>query len=132
MADDRVSKVALKAFKLAGDAMGAGALTSVFDEHKGRDVVVPPDLHLAKLPPVAADGTAECWRCRQRLPFAKLEITGDTYACGPCVLRAAQVAAAHAPVDTDVVIGRGRWWLVPSIIVAMLVIALVIITSYRW
>lgn len=129
---DLVSKVALKAFKLAGDAMGAGALTSVFDEHKGMDVVVPPDLHLAKLPPVAADGTAECWMCRQRLPFAQLDITGDTYACRPCVMRSAQVAAAQSPVDVEtVVIGRGRWWLMPTIFVVIGVIAIAVIGVWR-
>ncbi|MEO8549953.1 MAG: hypothetical protein ABI678_08260 [Kofleriaceae bacterium] len=130
---DLVSKVALKAFKLAGDAMGAGALTSVFDEHKGRDVIVPDDLHLAKLPPVAADGTAECWMCRERLPFAQLDITGDTYSCRPCVMRAAQVAASQTPIDVDnVKIGHGRWWLIPLVVVAILAVAVFVIASYRW
>jgi hypothetical protein len=120
MNDDLAGKVALKAFKIAGRAMGAGALTGVFDEHKGRDVVIPPDLHLAKLPPVAADGTAECWMCKQRMPFAQLEIAGDAYACGPCMVRTAQARAAQDAVDVDnVKIGRGRWWLMPSIILVV-------------
>jgi hypothetical protein len=120
MNDDLAGKVALKAFKIAGRAMGAGALTGVFDEHKGRDVVIPPDLHLAKLPPVAADGTAECWMCKQRMPFGQLEIAGDVYACGPCMLRQAQALAQQQAVDVDnVKIGRGRWWLMPSIILVV-------------
>jgi hypothetical protein len=95
-------------------------------------VVVPPDLHLAKLPPVAADGTAECWMCRQRMPFAQLDITGDTYACRPCAMRAAQVAAAQSPVDVEtVVIGRGRWWLMPTIFVVVGVIAIAVIGVWR-
>lgn len=119
MNDDLAAKVALKAFKVVGRAMGAGALTGVFDEHKGRDVVVPADLHLAKLPPVAADGTAECWMCKQRLLFQQLDITGDSYACRPCLMRQAQSAASQQSVDVDnVKIGRGRWWLMPAIVLA--------------
>ena len=128
MNDDFAEKVALKAFKAVGRAMGAGALTGVFDEHKGRDVVVPPDLHLAKLPPVAADGTAECWMCKQRMQFAQLDIAGDAYACRPCLMRQAQMAAAEQAVDVDnVKIGRGRWWLMPSIVLVVGAIAAIVI-----
>jgi Zn finger protein HypA/HybF involved in hydrogenase expression len=131
MSDDLAAKVALKAFKTVGRAMGAGALTSVFDEHKGRDVVVPADLHLAKLPPVAADGTAECWLCQQRFRFAELDITGDVYACRACLLRQAQVAASQQADVGNVKIGRGRWWLMPSIVLAVGAIAAAGIVVWR-
>jgi hypothetical protein len=114
MNDELVGDIAKKVFKRVGRSMGAGALTSVFDDHKGRDVIVPYDLHLAKLPPVAADGTAECWRCHQRLPFAQLDIAGEAYVCRGCALKAAQQAAQLEPIDVDhVKIGRGRWWILP-------------------
>ena len=73
---------------------------------------MPADLHLAKLPPVAADGTAECWRCRTRIAFAQLDIAGDAYVCRPCQMRTAQVEAPAVDLD-NVKLGSGtRWWLI--------------------
>ena len=72
------------------------------DDHGTWDPVVPPDLHLAKLPPVAEDGTVECRQCRSRLPFDRVLIADQSYVCNPCSLANARSAAA--PVD-DVTLG---------------------------
>jgi hypothetical protein len=58
--------------------------------------------------------------CKQRMLFQQLEIAGEAYACRPCLVRQAQVAAQQQAVDVDnVKIGRGRWWLMPSIVLAV-------------
>jgi hypothetical protein len=106
---------------LIGNA-AARALDAFLPESEGRDVVVPPDLHLAKLPPVAADGTAECSRCKQQFPFARLHIAGDAYACGGCLLRQAQVAAAQQGDLANIKLARGRWWLVPALVLGVIAI----------
>ena len=132
MSEDLAAKVALKAFKVVGRAMGAGALTGVFDEHKGRDVIVPSDLHLAKLPPVAADGTAECWMCQQRFLFQDLDLANGAYVCRTCNCRAQVFNApqlANLNVD-EVKIGRGRWWLLPSIVAVVGAVAVYLIVAY--
>jgi hypothetical protein len=125
-----IAKVTLEAAGRLVGIEGGGGLTRLLSEpsSSGRDVVVPHDLHLAKLPPLAEDGTAECWRCKQRLPFAQLDIAGQAYQCRPCMLRANQVATGH--VDVDVKIGRGRWWLLPSIFVTAGTAAIAIIIAY--
>lgn len=89
---------------------------AILKDHKGWDPVVPHDLHLSKLPPVADDGTAECWRCKSRVAFQQLDIVDEAYVCRPCSARATHAAAAAsaAQVDVDTVkIGRGKWWVVP-------------------
>lgn len=115
--EDRLGELAVGALDAFGKAVGMGGLAgAVLTDHKGWDPVVPDDLHLAKLPPVADDGTAECWQCRARLPFAQLDIAGQAYSCRPCALRTSQVAAAQqaASIDVDnVKVGRGRWWILP-------------------
>ncbi len=73
-------------------------------------------MRTSKLPPVGADGKAECWRCMSRFPFEQLDIANEAYVCRPCAMRAAQTLAAAdaARVDVDTVkIGRGKWWVVP-------------------
>ena len=42
---------------------------------------------------VADDGTAECTRCKTRMPFAQLDIADQFYCCKPCGVRAAQMSA---------------------------------------
>jgi hypothetical protein len=74
------------------------------DDHGTWDPVRPADLEKNPLPPVAADGTAECFQCKQRFPLAQLEITpaGGTinaYACKPCLLRAAQANTPAMDVE---------------------------------
>src|SRR5262245_19314074 len=116
MGDELATKVAKTALNVAAKAVGfdsnvGGLLGHVLTDHKGWDPVVPADLHANPLPPVADDGTAECWQCKTRLPFAQLDITGNTYSCRPCMLRTAQANAAldAQSVDVDhVKIGRGR------------------------
>jgi hypothetical protein len=79
-------------------------------EQKGWDPVVPADLHSSKLPPVAADGTAECIQCRKRRPFGEMTIASEAYFCPPCQALSSRVRAqeAAAGVDVDnVKIGRG-------------------------
>jgi hypothetical protein len=95
------------------DQLPGGALLR---DHKGWDPIVPHDLHSSKLPPIAADGTGECWRCLQRVPFAELDIANEAYVCRPCAMRAnqASASASAAQVNVDTVkIGRGPIWIVP-------------------
>ena len=135
MDNDKVARgVAKVAVELAGRMVGIQGGSSVLrllDEpgSRGWDPVVPADLHANPLPPVAADGTAECWQCKTRLPFAQLDIAGNAYSCRPCMLRTAQLSAAHdaAAVDVDnVKIGHGRWWIWPLIAAALLGVVVVI------
>lgn len=111
-----MEEVGLAVIKSLGDAVGMGGMAGMLEDHKGWDPVVPHDLHSSKLPPLAADGTGECWRCKQRFAFAELDIANEAYACRPCSLRAAGAVAAAtaAQVDVETVkIGRGPLWIVP-------------------
>jgi hypothetical protein len=72
------------------------------DDHGTWDPVVPPDLHLAKLPPVAEDGTVACRQCRSRVAFDRVNIADQSYICSACSLANARTHAV--PVD-DVKLG---------------------------
>lgn len=130
--DELAGKVAKTALNVAAKAVGfdhnvGGIVGMMLTDQKGWDPVVPEDLHANPLPPVAADGTAECWQCKARLPFSQLDIAGNAYACRPCMLRTAQANASvdAASVDVDnVKIGRGRWWI--SVLIAAAVIGLIV------
>ncbi|HEX5063867.1 MAG TPA: hypothetical protein VFV99_31020 [Kofleriaceae bacterium] len=138
-ADKVAGKVARVAVEVAGRAVGirgAGNVMRLLEEPQSRgwDPVVPADLHANPLPPVAEDGTAECWQCKTRLPFAQLDIAGNAYSCRPCMLRTAQANASHdaAAIDVDTVkIGRGRWWLWPLGALALtgLIVAIFFVTK---
>src|SRR5688572_21643919 len=66
------------------------------------DPVVPPDLHLAKLPPVAEDGTVECWACRKRVQFSDANIANQSYICSPCTsARAREEARTSAYANAE-------------------------------
>jgi hypothetical protein len=80
--------------KVVGENVGSLTRTLLSDDHGTWDPVVPPDLHLAKLPAVADDGTAVCGTCGNRFPFAQLDIAGDGYACRTCAI--GPIAAAPA------------------------------------
>ena len=72
--------------KIVGENVGSLTRTLLSDDHGTWDPVRPPDLHLAKLPAVADDGTAVCTTCGGRFPFAALDIAGDGYACRACAI----------------------------------------------
>ncbi|MFN0248822.1 MAG: hypothetical protein ACKV2T_18175 [Kofleriaceae bacterium] len=79
-------------------------------EQKGWDPVVPPDLHVSRLPPVAADGTCVCIQCSQRRPYAEMTIASEMYFCPPCFALRTRVQAQEAAAGVDVEnikIGRG-------------------------
>lgn len=74
------------------------------DDHGTWDPVRPADLDKNPLPPVAADGTAECFQCKQRFPLAKLDVASaggaiNAYSCHPCLLRTAQANTPAIDVE---------------------------------
>lgn len=133
--DELAGKVAKVAVDVVGEMVGignAGSVLRLLEEPKSRgwDPVVPADLHANPLPPVAEDGTAECWQCKTRLPFSQLDIAGNAYSCCPCMLRTAQrnAAADVAHIDVDhVKIGHGRWWLWPLLVTTLLAVTIAVI-----
>jgi hypothetical protein len=87
--------------RVIGAAFG-GIGVAVLTDPKGWDPVVPADMHTSKLPPVAEDGTAECTRCRTRMPFAQLDIANESYCCKPCGFKVAQQSALlNTPKDLE-------------------------------
>lgn len=112
-----------------GVAFGAGNGKGTWDP------VVPADLHLAKLPPVAADGTVECWMCKSRVMFANANIADQAYVCTPCSsARAREQARASLPANADdIKLGRPKTGLFlllgGSALIAVLVL---VIYMYRW
>jgi hypothetical protein len=101
----RVARVAAKAVAGPMGSLGVGLL----QDPKGWDPVVPADLHSSKLPPVAADGTAECIQCKTRHLFGELTIANEMFFCRGCTAintrRQAQADAIGVDVD-NVKIGR--------------------------
>jgi hypothetical protein len=72
------------------------------NENGSWDPVVPPDLHLAKLPPVAEDGTVACGLCRSRVLFANANIANQAYVCTPCTAaRAREEARTSAYANAE-------------------------------
>ena len=90
------------------------------------DPVVPADLHLAKLPPVAEDGTVMCWRCRGRVQFSNANIVNQAYVCGPCVVAEARANAATSAYanaeNTKLTRSNVGLYLVLGVLVALAVI----------
>jgi hypothetical protein len=88
---------------------------SLLDDHNTWAPEVPRDL--LKRTPVADDGTAKCDLCSKSFPIAALDVTYRGYMCGACTVTAAQ-RDNPAPVNPDnVKVGRGRWWIMPIVIV---------------
>ena len=112
----------------ANIALGAVGLKLVGGNQNGSwDPVVPPDLHLAKLPPVAEDGTVECCKCKGRVQFSNANIANQTYVCNPCVFADARADArtsAYANVE-NVVLAKPKTglYVVLGCVVALVVIA---------
>jgi hypothetical protein len=125
------SKLAKTAAKLGekmldevGVGFAGGLARGIFTEDKGREPVVPDDLHLVKAAPVDADGNVDCIYCRGKVAFAAASLIGSAgYACARCV------AQTHQPVElpADVRIRRGP---VPYLIAAgvvALAVAIVVV-----
>jgi hypothetical protein len=117
---DKIFDAALKLGEKAIDQVASGAggvvgLGAILRDEKGWDPVVPPDLESARLPPVAADGTVECWGCGHRFAFADVGIVDQGYACRTCTAgHALAIARASAPADVDGVSLRSKSaWLLP-------------------
>lgn len=88
---------------------------SLLQDHDTFDPVVPHDV--AKREAANADGTAKCEMCRETLPLANLDITAYGYRCAPCQKKDAELQNP-APANLDnVKVGRGRWWIMPIVIV---------------
>ena len=96
----------------------------IFRDDRGREPVVPDDLHLVKAAPVDADGNVDCIYCRGKVAFTAASLIGSHgYACSRCL------AQTHAPVElpADVRIKRGP---VPYLIAfgaVALVVAIVVV-----
>jgi hypothetical protein len=106
------------------------------DDHGTWDPVRPADLDKNPLPPVAADGTAECFQCKQRFPFEKLEIAPaggavNAYACKPCLLRTAQANTPAIDVENMSLKSNsaGRTMLVIGLIVVAIGIGVAIVMA---
>jgi hypothetical protein len=95
---------------------------SLLQDHNTFDPVVPHDV--AKRETANADGTAKCEMCRATLPLANLDITAYGYRCAPCQKKDAELQNP-APANLDnVKVGRGRWWIMPIVIVVGSVITI--------
>jgi hypothetical protein len=123
--DERTSDAARFITRAVFGGLGSAVLT----DPKGWDPVVPADMLTSKLPPVAADGTAECTRCRTRMPFAQLDIANEAYCCRPCGFKAAQQSALlTTPVDLENhKIGRSWTGTLIGLAVVAMAIGLVIV-----
>jgi len=90
--------------------------STLLEDPRGRDPVVPADLHVRA--PVADDGTATCEQCSQPFPLARLNVTARGYRCDACAVRNAVAAGPAQLDDNNLKVGRGRWWLMPLVIAA--------------
>ena len=133
--------------QLAGGAIGAelGSLgyhiveamvetTREPDSHFSWSPTVPADLHLAKLPPLDADGMAACRHCATKRPFAELDIADNAYTCRPCALEATRAAAAQVAARTDVetVSVRAVWWRWPLVATVLLAAGIAFAVVFAW
>jgi hypothetical protein len=95
---------------------------SLLQDHNTFDPVVPRDV--AKREAANADGSAKCEMCRTTLPLANLDIPAYGYRCAPCQKKDAELQNP-APANLDnVKVGRGRWWIMPIVIVVGSVITI--------
>jgi hypothetical protein len=118
--DDFASTAGRVATRIVFGRLGESILT----DPKGWDPVIPADMYTSKLPPVAADGTAECWRCKTRMPFAELDIANEAYCCKPCGFKAAQMnALMTTPADLENH-KIGRSWTGTLIVLGVVVMAI--------
>src|SRR5215468_9218843 len=88
----------------------------LLEDPRGRDPVVPADLHVRA--PVGDDGTAACEQCAQRFPITQLNVTAHGYRCDVCAAQAVVDAGPKQLDDKNIKVGRGRWWIGPLIIAA--------------
>ena len=88
---------------------------SLLQDHNTFDPVVPHDV--AKREAANADGTANCEMCRETLPLANLDITAYGYRCAPCQKKDAELQNPMPANLDNVKVGRGRWWIMPIVIV---------------
>ena len=88
---------------------------SLLQDHNTFDPVVPHDI--AKREAANADGTAKCEMCRETLPLANLDITAYGYRCAPCQKKDAELQNPMPANLDNVKVGRGRWWIMPIVIV---------------
>jgi hypothetical protein len=91
--------------------------SSLLDEPRGREPVVPRDLHVRA--PVGADGTAACDLCSERFAIDKLNVTAHGYRCDACIAKAIRDAGPAELDDKAIKVGRGRWWIWPLVIAAV-------------
>ena len=114
------------AARIVTRAVFGGLGEAILTDHSGWEPVVPADMHTSKLPPVADDGTAECTRCKTRLPFAQLDIANESYCCKPCGFKAAQVhAMMNTPSDLEN-LKIGRSWTGPLLGLALFAVAIAV------
>jgi len=107
MSEDGWRAARIAARVVAGPIGSMGV--NLLQDPKGWDPVIPADMHTSKLPPVAADGTAECIQCHTRHAFTTLTIANEMYFCAGCnaINSRQQALEAAAGVDVDnVKIGR--------------------------
>jgi hypothetical protein len=90
--------------------------SSLLEDHKGRAPVVPRDIGVRATQ--NADGTAPCDLCSAAYPIAELEVTAHGYRCAACVARLVREAGPAELDDKNLKVGRGRWWIMPLVIVA--------------
>lgn len=86
----------------------------LLEDPKGWAPAVPADI--AEPPPVSVDGSAACSTCNRHLPLDRLSITAHGYRCDACATREALGSEPAVDVET-VKIGRGRWWIMPIVVV---------------
>lgn len=109
-----------KLIQIAGSLTGL-PLSPLLTHSKGFDPVVPPDLHLVKPTPVAADGTVECIRCGRRVKWEVASLLGsDGFACDGC---------SSAPTFTaDTNLARRKWpWIVGGVMVVCIAVSAAVV-----
>jgi hypothetical protein len=130
MSEEQVGKVLRGVANIAfGGDLGGVASSLLGDNHGTWDPVVPHDLHANPLPPVAPDGTAECWQCQTRFAFAQLDISGNAYSCRPCLLRTAQANAPAPELDLKIERSWGRILAVFALVALAIGVGVVIVIA---
>lgn len=132
-ADEKDLEIARVAVNIALTV--AGSPFTIGGPSKGTWDPVKPEGTERTLPPVAADGTVECWACRSRVLFADANIANEAYVCAPCVAKQARAAAAASlPANADdIKLARPKTGLYIALATALLLaITIAIIYAYRW
>jgi hypothetical protein len=89
--------------------------------------VVPPDLHLAKLPALDEAGRGECRYCNQHVAFADLDLIDNAYTCRPCALARQPIAKPLGEVSLKP--GVSPWTIA---ICAMGAVAVAVAILFAW